>query len=600
MEIVLVLIILAVAVCLFITERLPVELVSLLVLGVLLLLSLAGEKFGLLDPQKWITLPEGLSGFSNPAVVTVAAMFILSTGLEKTGLVAVLGRAFVRIGRSETILLVIMMVIVALVSAFVNNTASVAVLLPLVLMVCARHKHSPSRLLIPLSFASQFGGVCTLIGTSTNLLVSSISEKAGYGAFQMFEFTPMGVILLGVGVVYFLVLGRWLLPTRRRAELTESYQLREYVTEVRILPGSPLINKTVRESKLGQQHDVTVLEIIREQRKIWVPQSEQLQAGDILLIRGNIESLMSLRANSRLEIEPEFKLKDTALAGQDLTLIEALVAPHSRLAGRTLSEAAFRQRYNAIVLALQRKNQLLREKLAGVHLAFGDALLMLVRKTELPALRANDSLIVLSEVQTPTLRKSKAFTALGIITAVVALAAFNIVPIIVGSILGALAMVLTRCLNLEQARQAIDWRVIFLLAGVLPLGLTLERSGAATFLAHYTLGLISPFGPVAVLAAVYLLTAALTECMSNNAAAVLLAPIAISSALKLGVDPKPLLMAVTFAASTSFATPVGYQTNTMVYGPGAYRFTDFTRVGLPLNLIFWGVAVYFIPKFWPF
>ena len=366
------------------------------------------------------------------------------------------------------------------------------------------------------------------------------------------------------------------------------------------MPESPLVGKTVAESGFGKRHDVTVLEILRGENKIWSPHDARLRAADILLVRGNVKTLMELRGREGLEIAPEFNLKDEALRSKDVSLIEALVAPHSRLAGQTLTESYFRWRFNAIVLALQRRGHVLREKLADIRLRFGDALLLLVRKDDIPPLRANDNLIVLTEVEAPSLRSGKVWTALGIVVLVVGLAALDIMPILVSAVLGALAMILTGCLKTEQAFEAIDWQVIFLLAGVLPLGVALERSGAAALIAEHTLGNVGQFGPVIVLAALYLLTAVLTEFMSNNAAAVLLAPIAISTAATLNVDPKPLLMAVTFAASTSFATPVGYQTNTMVYGAGGYRFADFTKIGVPLNLIFWVLAIYFIPRFWPF
>ena len=600
-ELFLVIALLAGALALFITERLPVELVSLLVLGMLLVIGIAGPAIGIVRPDRWITLQEGLSGFSNDAVVTVAAMFVLSGGLEKTGAMAAVGRTFVRLGRTHIALLIVMMLVVGVVSAFANNTATVAVFLPVVLLVCARRQLPPSRVLIPLSFASQFGGVCTLIGTSTNLLVNSFAERAGMRAFRMFEFGQLGVILLVVGMVYLLITSRWLLPARRGAELTETYRLREYLTEVRVMPDSPLVGKTVAESRLGEKHDITVLEILRGQQKIWTPQETLLRAGDVLLVRGEVKNLLDLRAGTKLEIESEFKLKDAALAQQDLTLVEALVAPRSRLAGHTLGSSEFRWRYAAIVLALQRHGQLLHEKLAEVRLQFGDALLLLLRKDDLSRLRASDNLIVLSEVATPSLRSGRTtLIALGITVATVTLAAMNIAPIFVCAIIGSLLMVLTGCLTMEQAFRAIDWRVVFLLAGVLPLGLALERSGGAQFIAEHTLGMLISFGPVVVLAGLYILTALLTELMSNNAAAVLLAPIAISTAANLGVDAKPMLMAVAFAASTSFATPVGYQTNTMVYSAGGYRFTDFTRIGLPLILIFWALSVWFIPKFWPF
>jgi di/tricarboxylate transporter len=307
---------------------------------------------------------------------------------------------------------------------------------------------------------------------------------------------------------------------------------------------------------------------------------------------------MEVRTRSKLEIEPEFKLKDATLASEDMALVEVLVAPWTRLAGRTLAETEFHSRFNAIVLALQRAGHFLRDQIARVPLRFGDALLILLPKTEVRHLRASGDLIVLTEGEAPPLR-GRSLKALAITAAVVALTGLNVLPITVSAILGCLAVVVTRCVRIEEAYEAIDWQVIFLLAGILPLGLALERSGAAAILSQQLVGSVGILGPVAVLAVFYLLAAVLTEFMSNNAAAVLLAPVAISSAVALGVDPRPLLVAVAFAASTSFATPVGYQTNAMVYGPGGYRFTDFTRVGVPLNLLFWGLSVWLIPLFWP-
>ncbi len=586
-NIILVLALVAVVMVLFVSERFSVDLVALLALAVLLLL-------GLVTPE------EGISGFSNPATITVGAMFVLSAALQKTGAVQSLGWMLIRLGRKRGVLLLAVILTTAVVSAFINNTAAVAVFLPLVLGVSSRRKLPASKLLIPLSYASQFGGVCTLIGTSTNLLVSSISDKAGYGAFSMFEFAPLGLILVGAGVVYFLSVGQWLLPARRTDELTKTYQLGEYITELRVLPESSLIDKTLRESRFGELHDATVLEILRDKKKIWSPHREPVQEGDILLVRGRIKELMDMKSSQKLEIEPEFKLKDESLQAEDLKLVEALVSPTSRLIDRTLAELDFRRRYNAIVLAIQRRDQTVREKLNSLRLRFGDALLLQAPSEEINRLRRDNDFIVLEEVEEPVLRPRKGPLALAIIAAVVVTAAVGQLPILVAALLGVLALVLTRCLTLEEAYAAVDWKVVFLLAGILPLGIALEKSGAAELISTKGLHSVAGLGPVAVLAAIYLLTAILTEFMSNNAAAVLLAPIAISTAHTLQLDPKPFLMAVCFAASTSFATPVGYQTNTMVYHPGGYRFTDFTKVGLPLNLIFWALAVLFIPIFWPF
>jgi di/tricarboxylate transporter len=587
MEIALTLAILIGAVVLFVSEKYSIDLVAFMVAGSLLL-------FGLVTPQ------EGISGFSNQATVTVAAMFVLSVGLKKTGAVAAVGRLLVRLGKNHFLVLALIMGTVGTISAFINNTAAVAVFLPLVLAVAAKRQISASRLLIPLSYASQFGGVCTLVGTSTNLLVSAISEQAGYGAFSMFEFSRLGLLMFAAGFLYFLLFGRWLLPDRQSQELTAAFELGEYITELRVMADSPLIGKTVMESNLGTEHDVTILKMLDEDRKIWAPYRQRLREGSVLLVRGRIQELMALKEATKLELHAEFKLRDESLQDEEMLLVQALIAPQSQLIGRTLKNIFFRHRYNSLVLAIHRRGALLRDKLNAVRLELGDALLVMAPTREVEALRADSDFIVLGEVQEPSLHRRKVPVALAIVAGVVGLAAMGIMPILVSAILGCVAMVLSRCISLEEAYKAVDWKVIFLLAGILPLGIAMEKTGAANWLASNALDLAGGLGPVAVLAALYLLTATLTELMSNNATAVLLAPVAIATATQLGIDPKPLLMAVTFAASTSFATPIGYQTNAMVYNVGGYRYTDYLKVGVPLNLIFWVLATIFIPVFWPF
>jgi di/tricarboxylate transporter len=586
LEAILVLAILVGAVALFISEKYPIDFVALLVLGTLLML-------GLITPQ------EGISGFSNPATVTVAAMFILSRGLQKTGATAVVGQLMVRFGRSYLTALVVIMGTITVLSAFVNNTAAVAVFIPLVMVVANRRKIAASRLLIPLSYASQFGGVCTLIGTSTNLLVSSISDQAGYGAFSMFEFSRMGLILFVTGVLFFLLFGRWLLPERKAQELAVTYQLGEYITELRVAANSPLVGKSVLESRLGEDHDVTVLRLLHVTKAVWAPLRQAVQGGDVLLVRGRIRELMRLRDSAKLELNVEFKLRDETLQTEDLRLVQALVAPGSDLIGNTLKELDFRNRYKALVLAIQRRGEPIRDKLNSVRLRLGDAVLIQAHEAQITNLRNDKNFIVLDEVPGVALRH-KAPLVLGILAAVVGLAAFDVLPILVTALLGCLAMVLTRCLRLEEAYHAINWHVIFLLAGILPLGIAMQKSGAAGFIAGRAVGMVGEMGPVAVLAVVYLMTSVMTDTMSNNAAAVLLAPIAISTAEQIGVDPRPFLMAITFAASTGFSTPVGYQTNTMIYNPGGYRYTDFLRTGVPLSILFWIMSVIFIPRFWSF
>ncbi len=585
-EALLVLTILVGAVALFVSEKYPIDFVALLVLGVLLLL-------GLITPQ------EGLSGFSNPATVTVAAMFILSAGLQKTGATAAVGRLMVRFGRNYFLALVVIMGTITVISAFVNNTAAVAVFIPLVMIVANRRKIAASRLLIPLSYASQFGGVCTLVGTSTNLLVSSISDQAGYGAFSMFEFSRMGLILFVAGVLFFLLFGRWLLPNRKAQELAVTYQLGEYITELRVGDNSPLVGKSVLDSRLGEDHDVTVLRLLHVTKAVWAPLRQAVRSGDVLLVRGRIRELMRLQDSMKLQLNAAFKLRDETLQTEDLRLVQALVAPGSDLIGNTLKELDFRNRYKALVLAIQRRGEPIQDKLNSVTFKLGDALLLQAHEAQIRSLRADENFIVLDEVPGMAL-KHKAPLVLGILVAVVALAAFNVLPILVTALLGCLAMVLTRCLRLEEAYHAINWQVIFLLAGILPLGIAMQKSGAAGLIAGRAVGMVGDMGPVAVLAVVYLMTSVMTDTMSNNAAAVLLAPIAISTAEQIGVDPRPFLMAITFAASTGFSTPVGYQTNTMIYNPGGYKYTDFLRTGVPLSLLFWMLSVIFIPRFWSF
>jgi di/tricarboxylate transporter len=587
MEILLVLAITGGAVALFISEKFPIDLVAMMVLGALLAL-------GLVTPE------EGISGFSNPATVTVAAMFVLSAALQKTGAVATVGQLLIRFGRNHFLALLVVMATVGVMSAFINNTAAVAVFIPLVMALSAKRKIAASKLLIPLSYASQFGGVCTLIGTSTNLLVSAISYQAGYGAFTLFEFSRLGLIMFAAGFVYFLLFGKWLLPDRQAQELTATYELGEYIAEMRVMADSPLIGQTVIETNLGTEYDISILRILDEQRRVWAPYRQQLREGHVLLVRGRLQDLMELKKMEKLELNAEFELRDASLQDEEMTLVQALVPAHSRLIGRTLKETYFRHRYNGLVLAIQRRGAPLREKLNSVRLQLGDALLIMAAQKDVEQLRADDDFIILEEVQEPSLHSHKVPFALGIVALVVLLAGLGVLPILVTAILGCIAMVLTRCLSLEEAQRAVDWKVIFLLGGMLPLGIAMERSGAARWLADSALWLVGGFGALAVLATVYLITALLTEAMSNNASAVLMAPIAIATALQLGIDPKPLLMAVAFAASTSFATPVGYQTNAMVYSVGGYRYTDFLKIGAPLNLLFWVLAVIFIPRIWPF
>lgn len=587
LQIILVLAILLLAMICFVTEKFPADLVAMMIIGALLVLGLAPPEVA-------------ISGFSNPATVTVACMFVLSAGLDRTGAIRVVGQRLIALGTNRFILLALIMITVGATSAFINNTAAVAVFLPVVLGVARARRVAVSRLLIPLSYASQFGGVCTLIGTSTNILVSSYADGEGLGPFRMFEMAPVGMCLFATGAIFLLTVGQWFLPHRTGPELLDTYQLRDYLSELVVKEGSPLIDKSATDLNLSDRYDITVLEILRDNRKIWFPLYEPLKVGDVLLVRGKINRLLELQSKAKVEPEAEFRLSRADLQGTNRRLVEALVAPGSELIGHTLSDLQFRRRYNTVVLGVQRQGHILGDKLAEIRFELGDALLLLGRPEDLKRMQASGDVVMLGEVEGQPARGRRAWVSLGIVAAVVALAASGVMPIMSSALLGCLAMILTRCLDVNDAYEALDWRVLFLLAGVLPLGKVLHDSGAAQYVALLGLKVVGPFGPIGVLAGVYLMTAILTECMSNNASAVVMAPIAISIASTHGIETKPLLMAVTFAASSSFATPVGYQTNLMVYNAGGYRFRDFLRVGIPLNVLFFAVSVALIPRIWPF
>ncbi len=589
-EIVLVLAILAGAVACFVTERLPVDLVALLVLAALF-------------ASRILTPEQAISGFSSPATVTVAAMFVLSAGLARTGFANLLGQQLAKVGRRGLIpALLAMMALIGVISAFINNTAAVAVFLPVVIGMARDTGLSPSKLLIPLSFASMFGGVCTLIGSSTNILVSSIATQHGQPPFGMFELAPLGLVLFAVGGLYMLTAGVRLIPDRRAgADAMQSYGMGEYLTEILVLPESPAVGRPLRESPLVRDLDLDILEIQRGGRRLPAPGAETvLEADDLLRVRCDIEKIRRAEKKEGIVLKSGLKWRDEDLQSSEAALLEAVIAPGSALVGKTLKEAGFRQMYGGTALAIRHRGEVMRERLATTRLRAGDVLLVEVRRDRMAALQRNPAFLVVSEVGLDEPRQGKLLLALAIVAGTVAAATLGVLPIVGSAILGAILLVLTRCLTLDEAYQAIEWRIVFLLGGILPLGLALETTGAARLLSALLVDTLGAWGPVALVSAFYLLTSLLTEMMSNNATAALLAPIAISTAAALGVDARPFLMAVTFAASASFMTPVGYQTNTMIYGPGHYRFADFLRVGAPLNLLFWLLATLLIPRFWSF
>ncbi|HAT18244.1 MAG TPA: SLC13 family permease [Gemmatimonadetes bacterium] len=577
------------AVVLFVTEKFSTDIVAILVMIVLLV-------FRVLTPA------EGLAGFANTATVTVGAMFVLSAGMFRSGAVNFVGKALGRLARhSSRLMLFVLMVGVGVLSSFLNNTAAVAILIPVVIVVARRAKTSPSKLLMPLSFASMFGGMCTVLGTSTNILASSIAEQAGLGAFSMFEFTKLGIIFFAVGVAYMMTLGRRLVPDHRgQGDLTTSFGLGDYLTDLVLQTESRSVGHSLASAPLLKELNIDVLQILRGEDTLRPTPETILREGDVLRIQGDLRTINELKGRAGVTFGMSMKWRDEHLQSTDTRLVEAVVGPSSPLAGKPLTESRLRENYGASVLAIRQHGTLRHGQFENITLMPGDALLIDVPNDQIEHLTQQRVFLVVSRAGIPRFDWRKASKAVAIVIAVVVVAATGLLPIVAAAATGALMMVLSGCVSTEEAYGAIEWNVLFLLAGMLSLGAAMEKTGASTMLADGMIDSVGGLGPLALLAAFFGATMLLTEVMSNNATVALLLPIAITTAQAIDVDPRAFMFAVVFAASSSFMTPVGYQTNTMIYGPGQYRFKDFARVGAPLNLIFWALGTLLIPWFWPF
>lgn len=571
--------VLVVALIAFVVEWLPVDLTALFVAIALVVL-------GLVTPE------EGVAGFGNTATITVMAMFILSAGISRTGVILVVRDWLVKWGgKNANQQIFILGIIVGPITAFINNTAVVAVFLPIIEDWCKKQGISPSKLLIPLSYVTVLGGMITLIGTSTNILASGVAKKLGYGEFGLFQFTGLGIITFIVGLTYLALFAPKLLPDRKSSSGDlEGYGLKDYVSEVVISPRSSLIGQTLRSSEIQRKFDIDILELIRDDSHFPQPVADKkLLAGDILLVRGGRQELLNIRDERGLDIVPDVKFGKTELetelsSGED-EVAEVLILSNSRLVGSTIKDIRFRQRYNATVLAIRRGEELLRERLGQTPLKFGDLLLVQGPKESFKGLQTSRELLVMESRDVENLRPDKAWIAIGITLGVIVVSAFNWMPILVSALVGVALMVVAGCLKPGEIYGAVRWDIIFLLAGLLPLGTAMDKSGATKWLADQLLGVGGHLSGFWVLTFFYIATTLLTEILSNNAAVVLMIPVAAEVAKTLELNPLAFIYAVTFAASNSYLTPIGYQTNTMVYGPGGYKFLDFTRVGAPLNLI---------------
>ncbi len=575
--------VIVVAMAMFASEKVRVDLVALITLG--LLVSL-----GIINPE------QALSGFANEATVTVAAMFALSIGIERSGALDPIITLLSRIRKPWLLSLGIMLVIAPL-GAFIKNVALVATFLPIALKVCRRTHTSPARVLMPMAFAAQMGGVATLIGTSSNLLVDSLGQKQGLAPFGIFEFTPLGVLLAIAGIAYLMTIGRWLLPKHLDNEVAGALELGKYVTELKVTTGSPLVGQTIAEAGLGEQ-GVYPLELLRGDEHMWSPRTQQLATGDVLLVRGEWDKLEDFRNKQELEHNPDF----TRVEGSEQAnvLLEVMIAPASAAEDRTLRDLDLLPSYNASVLGIHRRGHLLRDKMRDIAFQTGDVLMMLLPADAVKRLRGDDRFVVLNERGDARRPRYKAFVAIGIMAAVVVVSALRWLPIPIAAICGVAAMALTRCFGRKDVYQGMDWKIIIMLGAILPLGTAIETTGLAHVVVHGALDVVGNHGPLAALLMVYVLTALLTELMGHNPSVVLMVGIAVSVAHAVHADPRPFVVAVAFAAATSFATPIGYPTNTMVYYSGGYRFTDFSKVGVPLIVLFCALSMYLIPKIWPF
>jgi len=501
--------------------------------------------------------------------------------------------------RRPWLLTLAMMLAIAPLGAFVKNIALVATFLPLALRVCQRTGTSPARVLMPMAYAAQMGGVCTLIGTSSNLLADSLAQKHGMVPFGVFEFTRMGAVLAVVGMIYLMLIGRHLLPRHIDAALPDDVEAGKYVAELEVSDESPLLGTAIADARLGDEFGVYPLELLRGEQRMWSPREQKLEVGDVLLVRGDWEKIEEFQRKAKLHNAPERRYAPEE-GDHPRVLAQMMVAPASPVEGRSLAEIGLDWRYHATALALNRRGEVLREKLSETRLAVGDMLMVLVDEAAMPKLRNDEAFIVLNERDDVRGMSRKALLAAAIMAAVVLVSGMHWLPIPIAAVCGAVAMALGGCFGRKDVYEGMDWKIIILLGAILPLGLAIEKTGLSAVVVAAAMHLVGGHGPLAALLMVYLLTALLTELMGHNPSVVLMVGIAATVAQATHVDPRPFVVAVAFAAATSFATPVGYPTNTMVYYAGGYRFTDFMKVGIPLIALFCALSMWLIPIFWPF
>jgi len=590
-------VVLGAALASFFFDLLPVDVTALCLLLALLASGL-------------VTSEEAFAGFSNTSVLTIGGLFILGHALVRTGLLERGGAKLSQgLGHRRFLAVGVLLLLVALGSAFLNNTAVVAITIPLAVDLCRRQGWSPSQVLIPLSFAAIFGGTLTLIGTSTNLLVSGVLEEQGVRPLGMFEMTPLGVVFLVFGLTYVLLAAPRLLPDHGSAEsLTGEFDMGAYLTELRVPAGSKLVGRTVHEVRMSERYDVTMLALLRGAGRFTGGfRHLPFEPGDELVVRGATADLLRLRNETGVALLSDAKLSDEELVDEGRrAVVEAVVGPDSGLVGRTLHGVDFRRTLGAFVLAIRRNESTLRQRLAHTPLRFGDTLLIVADRDRLPELRRRGDLLLTTELPDVDVahRGRLWWLPAALIPLAMLLAALGVVDLLTGVLASIVLLLALRLIRPQESYDAVDWRVVVFIAAFIPVGDAMVRTGLADLVGRAALAPVAwapdLWAPWIAVSVLYLVTSLATEAVSNNAAAVILTPVALSMAAVLEVEPRALIFAVCFAASASFMTPTGYQTNMMVYGAGNYRFADFTRIGLPLNVLFWLVASVLLPVLFPF
>jgi di/tricarboxylate transporter len=581
----------------FIWEPLPIGVISLCIPVILIIL----------DFWTKVSVEDALSGFSNSATITVMAMFVISRGIQNSGAMQFLGNKIIKYtGDNEKKQVIAISGLTGIIAGFINNTPTVATFIPMVTDLARKTKVSPSKLLIPLSYAAMLGGTLTLLGTSTNLLGSQVSARLINHPFSMFEFTKLGIVVFVVGILYLITIGHRLIPERIKHDLKdyiEEYEIEKYLTEIKIAENSPLIGQDIGELLSNKGKNLDIIQLNRNNEKYMEPlELKTIRPNDHLVIRADYETVLEFAKINGVIILPEIKISQAQLENEitGQKVIELVIPDNSFLKGRTINNVNFLNRYDASLLAIRHGGEIAHTDIKNFYLREGDVLLLLAAENTIERLKENQNFIIRERDETETIayKPLDIILSVGIAFSIIILASLKILPIPIATLAGVAAMVILKLIDPQEIYDSINWEVIFLLAGLIPLGVAIEQTGTAKFIANQILNIAGFLPDIIVLAIFYYMTTLLTDIISNNATVVLMIPVAINAADQIGANPFAFVLAVTFAASASFASPVGYQTNLMVYGPGGYKFRDYVLVGAPLEIIMAVIVPIAISIFW--